>query len=160
MKSVYAMSHHGFCETMKFNGLNDENVEDRTTMCLIEICGEQDLLYLPHHFTRDHPNVLRLLFDDIDEVTEVKYLDERESKNLYPMTEEQGQQIIDFLVHNRDVQTCIVHCAAGISRSGAVATFIKETFGMHEDVFRLNNRHIHPNHKVLSILRKLYYKGP
>jgi predicted protein tyrosine phosphatase len=49
-----------------------------------------------------------------------------------------------------------VHCSAGISRSGAVATFLYDKFFMEIDkeVFRRENKYITPN---LFILKRLKY---
>jgi predicted protein tyrosine phosphatase len=44
-------------------------------------------------------------------------------------SDEMAQQIIDFIEKNRDVETLLVHCFAGQSRSRAVAAFAVEMLG-------------------------------
>lgn len=162
MKQVYALSWHKFCATMEHTGVTDDNVESKDKTALIEIMGEQDLLSMPHHFKKDHPNVLRLLFDDVDEPYKVFKLGstgdepyEREFRMVVPMTKEQGQQILDFIKKNKDVGNFMVHCAAGVSRSAAVAKFITEYFGGEDKDFYKLNPYTHPNARILTILRNL-----
>jgi predicted protein tyrosine phosphatase len=89
---------------------------------------------------------------------EVTYFDGRPSEWIYAMNNEQAKQIIDFIEANKDKEICIVHCAAGISRSGAVGTFINDLYGEPYEVFRMINPYIHPNSHVLSTLRKMLNK--
>lgn len=46
----------------------------------------------------------------------------------------------------------IIHCDAGISRSGAVGFFAAKYLGYNLDKFAKDNPHIHPNQLVLEIL--------
>lgn len=158
MKLCYALSYHQFCATMDVAAINDTNVGTKKS-ALIEIMGEQDLLSAPFHFKEDHPNVLRLVFDDIDEPLHVpllgEFVDGREYIPVVPMTEEQGRQIVDFVKANKDAYNFIVHCAAGISRSGAIVKFINEYFDGEEWYFRHLNPHTRPNARILNILRRL-----
>lgn len=158
MKPVYALSYYQFCASLQEAGIDDTNVETKKS-ALIEVMGEQDLLSAPFHFKEDHPNVLRLLFDDVDEPLHVpllgEFADGREYIPVVPMTEEQGKQIVDFVKANKDVHNFIVHCAAGISRSGAIAKFINEYFDGEEFHFRHLNPYAMPNGRILNILRTL-----
>lgn len=158
MKPVYALSYHQFCASLEVAKIDDTNVETKKS-ALIEIMGEQDLLSAPFHFKEDHPNVLRLLFDDVDEPLHIpllgEFADGREYIPVVPMSMEQGKKIVDFVKVNKDVYNFIVHCAAGISRSGAIAKFINEYFGGDEWHFKHLNPHTKPNIRILSILRNL-----
>lgn len=156
MKPVYAMSYAGFVSNMILSKLDDSNIESKNS-AVIEVMGEQDLLQMPHHFKQDHPNVLRLLFDDVDEPLQVNRLgtDGREYVPVIPMSEAQGKQIFEFIKTNKDAVNFIVHCAAGISRSGAVAKFITEYFGGTDREFYFLNPYTKPNSRILNILRKL-----
>jgi len=157
MKTVLAQSYTAFQQTMLANGLDDDNVEKRGKACFIEICGEQDLLHMPHWFKRDHPNVLRLEFDDVEEPLQVHRLGEdgREYIPVVPITEAQGKAVLAFVERNREADICIVHCAAGVSRSGAIAQWISEYNGISYETFKMLNRHTIPNEEVLRVLRKL-----
>ena len=94
----------------------------------------------------DAENLLILYFDDVDEG--------------FPnaMTPEQAREIVNFVRHE-DNRPIIVHCTAGISRSGAVGEVLNWYFNRYlEDnppVYRLNeimNRDIVPNSHVRRLL--------
>ena len=162
MIRAHALSWVQFCATMQEAGLDDTNIETKTPLSgVIEIMGEQDLPYMPFHFKEDHKNVLRLIFDDVDKDMEVVYLGEREPRNLYTMSEEQGKKLFEFIKVNNNAINFVVHCAAGVSRSGAVAKFIMEYTGGEEDRdFYVLNPNTRPNGTVLRILRNLAQTKP
>lgn len=64
-----------------------------------------------------------------------------------------ARKIIDFIDKMKDeVDTLVVHCAAGISRSGAVGLFVCRYLGLDETEFRKINSNIAPNMHVLKVL--------
>jgi predicted protein tyrosine phosphatase len=67
------------------------------------------------------------------------------------------KKIVDFVNKHKDKNVFVIHCTAGISRSGAVAYFIKEKF--KEEInpynFHDDNKHIMPNLYILNRLTKL-----
>lgn len=81
--------------------------------------------------------VLTLLFDDI----------EKPVNGLALFSEQQAQQIIDFvLAHRHDADTLLVHCYAGQSRSRAVGAFaLRMLGGDNSEYLRsgLHNRHVY-----------------
>ena len=66
-------------------------------------------------------------------------------------------KILDFVNRNKDKTTFIIHCSAGISRSGAVASYIADKFHTEVDrcEFIRNNKQIQPNLYLLNRLHKL-----
>ena len=66
----------------------------------------------------------------------------------------QATQILKFLDSLKDESFLIVHCAAGISRSGAVGLFSCRYLGLDQAEFRKMNRGISPNSHVLDVLNK------
>lgn len=158
-KKAYALSYQEFKASLDYVGITDDNVESKDKTALIEIMGEQYLLIHPFYFKKDHSNVIRLVFDDVDEPLHVPLLgdvpDEREYIPVVPMNEEQGKLIVEFVKANQNVGTFIVHCAAGVSRSGAVAKFITEYFGGEDKDFYKLNPYTKPNQRILTILRNL-----
>lgn len=152
LKPAYAFSYSEFCSLMDRHHISDDNPELKNS-AFIEVMGEQELIYMPMYFKKDHPNVLRLYFDDIDEPLDVKYFDGRDGGHLEPMTEEQGKQIVDFVKANEHRGSFLVHCAAGISRSGAIAKWITEYFGGDEAYYKQMNLYTVPNQRILNILR-------
>lgn len=67
-------------------------------------------------------------------------------------TLEHAQQIKEFVDANIKAQHFIIHCDAGISRSGAVGTWVNYYLGCDEKIFHEKNPNIHPNK---SVFRKL-----
>jgi predicted protein tyrosine phosphatase len=67
------------------------------------------------------------------------------------------KKIVDFVNKHKDKLVFIVHCSSGISRSGAVATFIRNKFidEIDNDKFNLENKHIQPNLYILKRLNEL-----
>ena len=94
----------------------------------------------------DAENLLILYFDDVD------------AGFPNAMTPEQAREIVNF-IRLEDNRPIIVHCTAGISRSGAVGEVLNWYFNRYlEDnppVYRLNeimNRDIVPNSHVRRLL--------
>lgn len=66
--------------------------------------------------------VLTLYFDDIVKEVEGAVL----------FSEEQAEEIISFIIRNRNVDTLLIHCYGGQSRSRAVGAFALRMFGKDE----------------------------
>jgi predicted protein tyrosine phosphatase len=75
-------------------------------------------------------------------------------KDCILFNEEIAKQIIDF-VNNIKLNLIIIHCDAGISRSGAVGYFICNYLNLDQKEFKIMNPNIHPNSLVLDILKKV-----
>lgn len=72
-----------------------------------------------------------------------------------PMSMEQAKHVYEFIkrIHALDTEHSVyVHCAAGICRSGAVASFIAEFTDMNISKFLANNPMIQPNLWVENLL--------
>lgn len=69
-------------------------------------------------------SILRLQFHDAVEEDELRGLEE-----LTMFDDAHVSQIVEFIEKNRDRQSFMVHCAAGISRSVAVGMFIRDCIG-------------------------------
>lgn len=148
---VMVLSKREFDHTMNHYNLNDDNIEQNfVKFAIISINNTDDDLLLPF-FKDNHENVLNLFFDD---VTEDLYNDD--FLICKAMTEDDAKKIIEFIDRNKD-RNFIVHCSAGISRSGAVGTFITEYLEKDYKLFKEHNKHISPNHMVLSMLNKLIW---
>lgn len=72
-------------------------------------------------------------------------------------SETELQKIVAFVNQHKDKKVFIVHCSAGISRSGAVATFIKDKFyeQVDKETFMQNNKNIQPNLYILKQLKNI-----
>ena len=86
----------------------------------------------------------------------LKY-DSEKWKNMILFSEYQAKQVVGFVkkIHGQKEETVLVaHCAAGISRSGAVGTFAVDYAGLKYIDFKEENRQVFPNPHVLRLLRK------
>jgi len=94
--------------------------------------------------------VLRVQFDDIDPGRNISPFLKADMLSVYrPMTEEQAEEILGFadvMVGSFNEATGIlVHCEMGVSRSAAVAKFLRERYGLPEDEpdERFHNPHVY-----------------
>jgi predicted protein tyrosine phosphatase len=150
---VTILNKETFDELMRRKGITDETVETFSRSLFISINDTGGTNETPY-FKQSHPNVLTLFFDDCNEDMEVVFFDKRPSEWMRAMNEEQAKQVVDLLNDNRGREFCFVHCAAGISRSGAVGTFVNDYFRQDYLAFKKRNPYIHPNSHVLTLLRR------
>lgn len=107
----------------------------------------------------DMPNHLRLHFNDVDPS---RFGGQTEAEILLGPNEAHAREIFDFVnkIQNKEEEWAIlVHCQAGVSRSGAVARWIEDVTGaLGEERFREQNRQIMPNTTLLRLLHRLSYE--
>lgn len=148
------MSQRRFNDYCQSLGYDDANVEKLEDCAFVSIIGTKDVLkeYLnegdtQHYFIENHPNVLNLEFDDVDEDTYYNgYM-------AYAINEEQAKQLYEFIKAN-DGKSFYVHCRAGQSRSRAVVDFLGDYFGYSVD----GEHRPHPNYCVKRMLTREYIK--
>ena len=87
--------------------------------------------------------VLTLQFDDFEEP----------ESGVKLMNEEQAMQIIAFLRQYQNVDTMLIHCFAGRSRSAAVGKFAAELYGVPEPECPYYNTWVY------GILRRVHEKS-
>ena len=69
----------------------------------------------------------------------------------------QAQAIIDFgkeINKGKDKSVLVIHCDGGVSRSGAVSTFLNDYYGLDFKDFKRLNPQIKPNHYILRVLKE------
>jgi len=76
----------------------------------------------------------------------------------YLMTEEDANEIIQFIEETKDMPL-VVHCTAGISRSGAVGAYASIVRDEEKEFWAEYEKYIHPNNHVLSLLKRHLFKG-
>ena len=172
MIQIHTLSVFDFKQTMKNNGLSDANIEQRTDLAIISIGNsfEEDFaendfaddLFAngpsSHWFRKFHRNVLNLDFDDISTPAEWKNLSSCTQYVLFD--DEMAQLIVGFVEKNKDASVWIIHCSAGVSRSGAVAQWLKDWLEMKYSVKpnNVDGCYATPNPHVLRILNRLLYR--
>ncbi len=149
---IFIRSKPEFNDLMAANKLSDQNVEEKTDVAFISI-NDTHGQWSVSWFDQDHPNVLRLWFDDVENDTDKFSPTNQESVRAF--TIEDAKKVRKFIDDNKDKKVFIVHCSAGISRSGAVGQFICDYFRCDRQEFLSDNPFIHPNGRVTRMLNNL-----
>ncbi|KAA6341306.1 hypothetical protein EZS27_010893 [termite gut metagenome] len=161
MNKIFVLSRFEFEGNMKTNGIDDENVEKYEDLAIISITDNPK----NHLFKKDHDNVLNMTFDDVGEKAyenrhKVKKSLKLKLEDFYRIfSEKDAETIVDFIEKNKE-KTFIIHCEAGISRSGAVGLFIRDFYDWvdKEDFDNRVKNKIYPNMLVLRLLKKEFYE--
>ena len=105
-------------------------------------------------FEEDTDRIVTLRFHDLDPEWPVD--PDRDPRPSYVfMSEEDAKRIVDHVLkfyRHPAPWEFLVNCMAGISRSGAVATFVQRVAGVPADHFLTQIRDLHPNGHVLKLL--------
>jgi len=152
---IYIMSKVQFHDMINRNGIDDSNVDEFTRLAFICIDDTSGDYYSNPLFKRNHHNVLNLRFDDVEEDLQVSPTNKEMTQAF---TKYDAERIVKFLESNTRINTLVIHCAAGISRSGAVGQFALDYLNGDKENFKLNNSHISPNARVLQLLNRVHRK--
>lgn len=184
MIEIHTLSVADFKHTMQNNDLYDSNIEQRTDLAVISIGnsfedGDPDDIFSngpsSRWFRHQHKNVLNLTFDDITAPEKWQKMTQfakqsaggsDSGKNEVPgsdcvlFDEEMASRLVQFVEENRAAKVWIVHCSAGISRSGAVSRWLKDClkFKYGIEANNVDGRYAVPNAYVLQVLDKVSYR--
>lgn len=150
--NVFVTNKQSFDELMRNKGITNDNVESKTKTFFISINDTEGTDEVPYF--NDKSNVKVLFFDDVETDLTIPIIGTKEVKTAKAFTPTQARELIDFIDKNKDKESCIVHCAAGISRSGAVGTFVNDYLGGDYNSFKKQNPYILPNGLVLQLLNR------
>ena len=149
---VDILSKREFDGLMKSQNITDENVEKFDSVMFISIVdSDQFSKSREPYFKENHENVITLAFDDVE------HDDLDREFPVKAFTKKQAKELFQFIKKNRELEQCIVHCLAGISRSGAVGTFVNGYCGGNWELFKRINPHISPNARVERMLNQEKY---
>jgi predicted protein tyrosine phosphatase len=151
---IFILAKPQFNDIMAKHDLNDSNVEEKAVGVAMISINDTIGAWSVSWFNEDHSNVLRLWFDDVETDLQVSPTN---PEKCSAFTEEQAHQIIEFIDRNKD-KNFFVHCSAGISRSGAVGTFILDYLQGDKDHFKQMNSHISPNAHISRTLNKIIWE--
>ena len=137
-------------------GITNDNVEQYSNTFFISINGTRagDGIEWNKTYFTDKENVKVIFFDDVDKDYTINIVGTGKTETVKALTEQQAEELFEFIDKHKDKETCMVHCAAGISRSGAVGQFINDYTRSDKEVFKRNNPHILPNNLVVRLLHK------
>ena len=133
--------------------MRDVVIEDPTTV-IISILDTRPTSpdYEPIYAEADGPKVYRFRFDDYGTVPEDEQLrldafDFKQAERMY--------RAIELAHRSPDRINLVVHCGAGVSRSGAVVSFVQQYASLPWAEFSEMNPQIHPNQLVLRTLKEV-----
>lgn len=152
---IAVMSRQMFEAYMKQKNITADNVESLKDVFLISINNDTGDAHIPY-FVEDKKNVLVQWFSDVEKDTPVPIIGSNETTVAKAMTAEQAKEMYQFIMDNKanNKQVCIIHCTAGVARSGAVGAFVAECFGVNYLDFKRANPNVLPNVHVLKMLRE------
>ena len=153
---IIVLSHYLFDWKMSELGLNDDNVESCNN-AFISIIGTPECLeyYLDEgdtkHYFGEHPNVLNLDFDDIED--DVMY----NGHHFKAMRMWQAEEAVDFIEEQirKNVDTIFIHCRAGFSRSRGFGEFIYRYCKEHNIELEYSDRDDYTTMLNSGVLRRL-----
>lgn len=158
---VLILNKREFNKFMEFSNITDENVDSKDMM-FISINNHADLgLFMGKaeiysYFKRQHSNVMIMHFGDFSEEFVARVAHEGPTGIFTPY---KAKKLYNFIKRNKDKSIAICHCGAGISRSGAVGTFIHDLYGtVSYEEFKRKNPRILPNSHILKLLNDEYRK--
>ena len=137
---------------LSYEAMRERARHDRipATACVVSIVDPEE----EPIFAADTDRIITVRFNDLDPQWPVD--PERDPRPSYVfMSEEDAKRIVDHVLkfhEHPERWECIVHCMAGISRSGAVATFVQRLAGMPSAQFLKENPGLYPNGHVLGLL--------
>lgn len=107
------------------------------------------------HIENDFDAILKLKFDDVEYGW---------SKSTIPISPEQGMEIKNFILRNKD-KTFLINCKAGQSRSSAIGLAVEFLLGdfekwSHFSSAILRHERYSPNYLVLSSILGFEVKNP
>lgn len=99
---------------------------------------------------------LSLQFEDITQKECLKLQKDRPEEKRKLFNNKIARIIINFLdqINDENIDTLVLHCAAGISRSGAVGLFANQYYKLDHKEFMRDNSRIIPNMYILSVLNE------
>ena len=183
MVQIHTLSVADFKHTMRNNDLYDSTIESMPELAVISIANSFDDFNpddifsngpSSRWFSRRHRNVLNMTFDDITSPEKWQLLSQfgnsRSSddtsgnasaeKDYVLFDRNMVREIADFVDDNHKASTWIVHCSAGISRSGAVSLWLKDwlKFKYGIDTVNVDGKYALPNSHVLSELNRMFFQ--
>lgn len=120
------------------------NLKDDKEVFFISIVEPDDYV----EFHPESTNYKTYSFYDLEDD-----IDNGEGHIYKAMSEEQAKDMFEFIKLNKDKEKLYVHCHAGISRSGAVGSFVHEYFGGAYKELLKTHPHILPNGRITRLLR-------
>jgi len=112
--------------------------DDKNKMVLISISEPNNNIFISddESATSDFFDILEIKFWDVEK----PLVNVTKGVEYYPLTDEQGKEIKDFILKNRD-KKFLIHCKAGKSRSAGVGKAVECLINFNGDVYNYRTSH-------------------
>lgn len=146
MKKIFVVSREKI--TKNIQKVEEEGKQLTWSYDIISIYSKDSFSPVPE----DNASVLKLCFDDITDREAAKYYKKDEVKLF---TKEQAKEIHKFFnkIYN-SIKPLLIHCDAGISRSGAVGEIANLYFNDGDGMFWKTNPQVYSNTYVVRLLKE------
>lgn len=120
--------------------------------------------YKPKNIIKEDPPFSECVLKSEDLQPLILYFHDydKPQKDVILMSENDVKKIINFLKSKDLSKPLIVHCTAGISRSGAIGIVLNEVYNKNNksdfDYFNIVNKKIRPNKYILELMRNVLKK--
>ena len=118
---------------------------DKTTIAIAVNCPNET----PHRFR--NPMIKDILYLYFDDITEEQYNKSCNKGKLVLFNTKHARQIHNFIDRNKDIHNIIVHCAMGVSRSGAIGVVLSKYLN-GDDLYLYERGSIEPNETVYKLM--------
>lgn len=149
---IKTFSRYAFNTRLKSQYINDETVEQYPKMFFIGCVtgSSRDSANCVPAFADKHPNTISETFDDTSPNIESYF--ERKRRSNVVFDKDMARRLVTFIeTIPEDAESVLIHCSAGISRSGAIGYYIANKFGLIEQYVK-ENPQISPNPWVLELM--------
>lgn len=145
---VFVMSRQAYHGYILSKGITNDNAD--------ELCNNLGIIIISINDTNVQPYLKNSKYIKVFNFDDMSKEDEQFTVRHKAMSKMQASELIDFITEHKDAPMCIVHCAAGISRSGAVGEFINDLYGDTYEKFKRDNPQIFPNPYIRKLLKDTY----
>lgn len=159
---IQVLSRRDFLRLLDANMIWDSNVENYDAL-FISILNRKEIdqsSFSDPIFLENHPNTISIAIDDVNGEfgpATVYNGEEIHLTDSHGITKEQAHELVEFIKANLNKKYAFIHCAAGISRSGAVGEFINDILNQKYLEFRKDNPRINPNPHIYKSLMEAYH---
>ncbi len=124
---------------------NDDFIKYKDKACFISVVDES---HVEKKYDTSIENFLQVKMWDVESDVSDEYKKPSDAELL---------KVVNFVNKHINKHSFIVHCGAGISRSGAIVVYIKDKIRDHIDIaeFHRLNTQIQPNLYILNRLKQL-----
>lgn len=153
---IRVMNKPRFFQLMEQENISDLNVETKFKDYVIISINDTYGKWSKSWFKKNHNNVIRLWFDDVEHDGDM--VGTKIKRPGFSIKNKQIEELLKFIKINKHRKNIIIHCTAGISRSGAIGLYITQLLNMSIKDYLYSNPRVKPS-KSLFIKIKKYYKN-